>query len=282
MAVRSTWARWCGQAACLMGLGLLHPACWAPAAFTPAGPLQATLAQGYGRCPLHPGRRPSAPPALGYKPLLSRRAEQRATIWGPISWTDNGRKRGDTATCFLVLLNMAVFFYERFPLLGRGGYPLYAWRLQHHGSRFQPFQLVASTFCHSDYRHLAGNLFGLYIFGRAVEEQCGTSGLIVAYLVCGVFANLASLVRLRGHIVSLGASGAVFGLFVAATLAKISPDWRSLVECYVLGQFAWSQLQMEFTGPYRPGVDHTAHIAGAVGGLLAFLIVRRRSRWSRD
>lgn len=203
----------------------------------------------------------------------------RATLLGPLSETGDGRRRGDSATCFLVLFNLAVFLYERFPLLG-GGRALYSWHMQHHPSRFHPFQLVSSTFCHGSYRHLSGNLFGLYIFGRAVEEQCGAPGLIAAYLICGIFANVASLMRLRGHIVSLGASGAVFGLFVAATLAKLTPDPRSLVEFYIFGQFAWTQVQMELTGPYRPGVDHTAHIAGAVGGLLAYLLVRRTKRRS--
>lgn len=188
------------------------------------------------------------------------------------------RRRRDSATCLLVLLNLAVFLYERFPLLGGGGYPLYSWRLQHNGRRFHPIQLVTSMFCHQDYGHLSSNLFGLYIFGRAVEEQTGSLGLVVAYLFCGVFANLASLFRLQGNFVSLGASGAVFGLFVAATLSKFTPDPRSLVEFYVLGQFAFSQLHFEFTGPYRPGVDATAHIAGAVGGLLAYALVRRRRR----
>mmetsp|Transcript_82413 Transcript_82413/g.255980 ORF Transcript_82413/g.255980 Transcript_82413/m.255980 type:complete len:309 (+) Transcript_82413:23-949(+) len=281
----------------LVGLCLLVPSRVTAAAvpLAAARPARPPAAAAAPWTPWRPGGRPPALPVSRLKSPLARRGRtgRAAAERGLSSWKrrwreavagdeDEGLRRGDSVTCFLVILNLAVFLYERFPILGRGGYPLYGWRMQHHGARFRPFQLIASTFCHGDYRHLAGNLFGLYIFGRAVEEQCGASGLIVAYLVCGIFANLASLVFLRGHVVSFGASGVVFGLFVAATLAKLSPDWRSLVEFYVLGQFAWSQLQMELMGPSRAGVDHTAHIAGAVGGLLAYAIVRRRRREVRS
>jgi len=200
---------------------------------------------------------------------LAARAEARE---------EEGGRRHDAATCSLVLLNVAVFMLERFPVLSAGGQPFFAWRLHHDRRRFQLMQLITSMFCHHDYRHLSNNIFGMYIFGRAVEEQVGSKWFIMSYLICGVFANVVSLIRHRGHVVSLGASGAVFGLFVAATLVKMRPQFGSLVEFYVLGQFAWSQLQVELTGPYRPGVNSTVHVAGAVGGVIAYLFVRRRTR----
>lgn len=183
-------------------------------------------------------------------------------------------RRFDSATCLLVLLNAIVFLYEH--VAAFGGQPLSSWWLQHDPRRFKLYQLVTATLCHRDYPHLASNLFGLYIFGRAVEEQSGFLGVIIAYVLCGAFANAASAFCQRGHFASLGASGAVFGLFIAAALVKVRRDPRSLVECYVLGQFALSQVWGELTGPARPGVDSTAHLAGAVGGLLAFVLLRRR------
>lgn len=182
--------------------------------------------------------------------------------------------RRDTGTCALVLFCIAIFLYERLPILGQGGHPLMAWRL-HHDSWFRPMQLVTAAFCHHNYGHLSSNLFGLYVFGRAAEEQVGAGGLVLSYLICAVLANVVSLFWIHGHVVSLGASGAVFGLFVAATLLKFQFDWRSLVEFLVLGQFAFSQVSSELTGPRRPGVDSVAHIAGAFAGIIAYVVVRK-------
>lgn len=186
-------------------------------------------------------------------------------------------QRYNSATCALVLLNIAVFLFERC-----NGIPLRGWWLQHDRRYFHPFQVVTSLFCHRDYRHLSGNLFGLYVFGRAAEEEAGSFGLLTAYLVCGIVANLTSFVLQSGRMVSLGASGAVFGLFVLATFLKLGPDPRCLIEFFVFGQFAFMQLSAELAGPYRPGVDSTAHIAGALGGLIAFWLVRRRGPGRRS
>lgn len=68
----------------------------------------------------------------------------------------------------------------------------------------------------------------------------GWGGLLFAYAFCGIFANLVSLALLPAATVSLGASGAVFGLFTVSVLARLSwrdLDWRKLVEVAVLGDF---------------------------------------------
>eukprot|EP00929_Paragymnodinium_shiwhaense_P054894 TRINITY_DN27515_c0_g1_i2.p1 TRINITY_DN27515_c0_g1~~TRINITY_DN27515_c0_g1_i2.p1 ORF type:complete len:204 (+),score=20.79 TRINITY_DN27515_c0_g1_i2:608-1219(+) len=180
--------------------------------------------------------------------------------------------RCDSATCLLVLLNLAVFAYEHMGI----GTTLPLWYLRH-DSHFQAWQLVTSMFCHRDYAHLSSNMFGLYVFGRSTEARVGAFGLIVAYLVCGVFANIVSKATLHGSIASLGASGAVFGLFVVASLTNFKPtDPRALIEFLVLGQYAFTQVSSEVVGQARVGVNKTAHVAGAVGGLLAYWLVRTK------
>ncbi|EFJ13687.1 hypothetical protein SELMODRAFT_49801, partial [Selaginella moellendorffii] len=77
----------------------------------------------------------------------------------------------------------------------------------------------------------------LYMFGKLVEEEEGGFGLWASYIVTGVGANLLSWLLLPGNVVSIGASGAVFGLFAISVLVKLSWDWRKLLEVLVLGQF---------------------------------------------
>lgn len=55
-------------------------------------------------------------------------------------------------------------------------------------------------------------------------------------------ANVASYFMMPRNVHSLGASGAVFGLFVVAVLSKLSWNPRKLLESAILGQFVVQQV----------------------------------------
>lgn len=63
--------------------------------------------------------------------------------------------------------------------------------------------------------------FLLWLTGKLVEEEEGNFGLWLSYLVTGVGANLVSWLVLPRNAVSVGASGAVFGLFAISVLVKV-------------------------------------------------------------
>lgn len=64
------------------------------------------------------------------------------------------------------------------------------------GELFRPHQLVTSIFLHdpNDFSHLAFNMFGLFIFGRVLEDVMGSKKFLMYYIICGVGANLLSLI----------------------------------------------------------------------------------------
>jgi membrane associated rhomboid family serine protease len=54
-----------------------------------------------------------------------------------------------------------------------------------------------------------------------VEEEEGGLALWISYLITGAGANLVSWLILPRVVVSVGASGAVFGLFAVSVLVKV-------------------------------------------------------------
>ncbi|EKX37028.1 hypothetical protein GUITHDRAFT_116754 [Guillardia theta CCMP2712] len=120
----------------------------------------------------------------------------------------------------------------------------------------QLHQYFTSTLCHANAQHLSSNLFPLLVFGKLVEEEMGGWGLLLCYALCGILANVASIIFLPSSTLGLGASGAVFGLFTIAV---------------------WEKLKMEVAITAKggiAGVNHVAHLGGAFAGFAIVLFLR--------
>lgn len=137
--------------------------------------------------------------------------------------------------------------------------------------------LVGSMFLHGGFEHILGNMFFLWIFGRAVEDSLGTRVYLGAYLLCGIAATLLH------HIISqlfdpagmqvpvLGASGAiagVMGLFAPRFYRTPVRVFYLLPTALIAGGFAFAVLF--FLGAFLLGDPIFAAVA-AVGGVLAGL-----------
>ncbi len=168
---------------------------------------------------------------------------------------------------FLIVINLIMYSLDHFLKMD-----LRFLYLSHTNPHW--YQFVTSTFCHLNWAHISGNLFFLYIFGKLIEEEEGTSGVILSYLICGIGANVASIQFQEANIVSLGASGAVFGLFSVSVLLKLSWHWRNLLEILILGQFVigrvLSETQQLATNDH---VNRIAHLGGAFVGVLLILLL---------
>lgn len=140
----------------------------------------------------------------------------------------------------------------------------------------QWYQFITSMFCHANWAHISGNLFFLYIFGKMIEEDQGPFMLIGCYLLCGLGANLLSYLFLPSQTVSLGASGAVFGLFTVVVMLKLSLDWRKLIELVILGQFVLLKILSETQSiGADDGINRVAHLGGALCGAIAIFVLNR-------
>lgn len=155
--------------------------------------------------------------------------------------------------------------------------------LYEHGAMYWPdvfeggewYRLITHMFVHSGAEHLLNNMFMLGILGYQIEKDYGPVKYLITYFVCGIGgAVVSALVEMnRGEaVVSIGASGAVFGIF-GVMLVMIFKNRRQM------GQVSAPRLILLFIlmvfGNMEEGVDWMAHLGGAMlGVIIAFILYR--------
>jgi membrane associated rhomboid family serine protease len=142
------------------------------------------------------------------------------------------------------------------------------------------WRLVACMFLHFGVIHLVLNATGLFILGRLAEDVFGAARVIAIFALSGVAGGVASYLALPAGI-SVGASGAVFGL-LGAVFVEISLHRRRYRTAWKRGM--WGGLavitiaQLGY-GFFDPVVDQWAHGAGLVTGGLVGLVLSPSARW---
>jgi membrane associated rhomboid family serine protease len=137
------------------------------------------------------------------------------------------------------------------------------------------WRLFTVTLVHANLLHLAFNMYALWLAGPLVERFYGSLQFLVIYLLTAAAGSIASFV-FGGDIPSVGASGAVFGLFgvlLAATRTHDPMvDRSSRMLLAQLGPLVLLNLLFGFLSGGQ--IDNAAHIGGLVAGLwLGWLLV---------
>ena len=78
------------------------------------------------------------------------------------------------------------------------------------------WRLFTSMFLHGDVLHLFSNMISLLIFGAYAELNYSKYQFLIIYFVSGLIGSIFSMLLLPLNTISLGASGAIFGLIGAA------------------------------------------------------------------
>lgn len=146
----------------------------------------------------------------------------------------------------------------------------------------QSFRLVAPLFLHFGLLHMLFNGYALYLLGRLIENIYGRRRFLLIFFVSGV-ASIAASFAGSSHI-SVGASGAIFGLLGAGTVLgythrdEIPPVFRRF---FGRGLIPWIVLNLAL-GFLIDGIDNYAHIGGLVAGVLVSLTLTARIDPSRE
>ena len=131
------------------------------------------------------------------------------------------------------------------------------------------WRLITAGFLHAGFLHLLFNMFSLYILGTMLEPAIGRVRFALIYfvsLLAGSFGAL--LIETNTNALTVGASGAIFGLMSAAVIVMrnrgISPMESGL------GLWIGLNLLLTFT---IQGISIGGHIGGLIGGALTALVL---------
>ena len=138
--------------------------------------------------------------------------------------------------------------------------------------RREPYRIVTSAFLHAGLLHLGLNMFALYILGRLLEPAIGTARFVGIYAVSILGGSFGALL-LDPNELTVGASGAIFGLMAAAFLIARSRGLDELAS--QIGFFVILNLVFTFS---IPNISIGGHLGGLVGGALAALLINALER----
>jgi membrane associated rhomboid family serine protease len=130
------------------------------------------------------------------------------------------------------------------------------------------WRIISSGFLHGGFIHLGLNMFVLFILGRLIEPAIGTPRMVAIYFVSLIAGSLGALLLSNPAQFTVGASGAIYGLFAATLL--IARD-RGLDQVVTQLGF-WLVLNLVLTFSV-PDISVGGHLGGLAGGAVAALIV---------
>jgi len=133
------------------------------------------------------------------------------------------------------------------------------------------YRLFSSIFLHAGLIHLVCNMYSLYVIGPQLESFFGKIKYLIIYILSAVIGNLLSMVFLGDGYVSIGASGAIFGLLGA--LLYFGYHYRIYLSSVIKSQIIPLILLNLLIGFMGAGINNVAHIGGLIGGVLVSMAV---------
>lgn len=180
----------------------------------------------------------------------------------------------------------------------------------HHFSsvHYHFWQFITYMFLHSSdsFFHILFNMFALWMFGSTLENLWGPAKFLAFYLVCGLGAGLTQAIALTYdisqynamfeagqigaaelfaliNVPTLGASGAVMGIFAA--FAYTFPNSQMIILPIPFPIKAkWALLGLGVLdvlggiSSESTGIAHFAHLGGAAVGIIIVMIWNKRNR----
>ncbi|MER6033374.1 rhomboid family intramembrane serine protease [Streptomyces sp. NPDC101169] len=170
-------------------------------------------------------------------------------------------------TKILIAINIAVFIAVRAEsslvdhLVLVGEWPPKPYQPTMGVAEGEYYRFLSSMFTHQEIWHIAFNMLSLWWIGGPLEAALGRARYLALYFVSGLAGGALTYLLEGPSTASLGASGAIFGLFgaTAVLMRRLNYDMRPVIALLVINliiTFGWG------------GIAWQAHIGGLVAGVV--------------
>lgn len=177
-------------------------------------------------------------------------------------------------TYTLIGINVAVFLLISFLSQWYGrDFNMYGAKVNQSIIEGQYWRLLTPVFLHANLLHLLVNCYSLYVLGQIMERIYGHHKFALIYFTAGLFGSVASFIFSINP--SVGASGAIFGLFGALL-------YYGVEQPKVYKKYFGSDVMITFGINIAiffmiPNIDSFAHLGGLVGGFLTAFAIKVKS-----
>jgi rhomboid protease GluP len=141
------------------------------------------------------------------------------------------------------------------------------------------WRLLTATILHGSLPHIAFNGFAMWQIGLQLERVAGTATTLTAFVVSGLMGSLFSGLLGNPQVVSVGASGGIFGLIAFLIVYGVHNTSEFVQRLRTQG---WLLALYFLMSAFIPNVDNWGHFGGIVGGLalgLVYTYIPQMARW---
>jgi len=189
------------------------------------------------------------------------------SVKNPVKSLDDVKPNDETLTFIyrLIVFTTALYCYYTVWLGNTNFFAMYSPNVL----RGEVWRFITPIFAHGNLSHIIGNMFALYLTSKMFSIIYDRNQFFKSYLTLGVAASICTFLWTMGNPVpSLGASGAIFGIFgmlvghqnnakngSAIILFDLKPMWVYIGITIIMGLTTY-------------GIDNAAHIGGLGAGYL--------------
>ncbi|WP_431028219.1 rhomboid family intramembrane serine protease [Lysinibacillus sp. LZ02] len=173
----------------------------------------------------------------------------------------------------LLTINLAIYILTLIPKLGD---EVFYFGMSINGAIIQGewWRIITAMFLHGGFMHVLFNMFSLFLFGPELEKMAGKTRFLAIYFLSGIGGGLATVLTQDAIYKTVGASGALFGIFGAfgAILYRYRhamPQLRQIMLPLIVISVILTFLQSN--------VNAASHIGGlATGFVLGLFFFKRK------